>query len=138
MKTRITTLIAVMVLLALKTFAQSPVYVSGYLKSNGTYVEPHYRTSPNSTKIDNWSTSPNVNPYTGVQGTKTYNDYNNYGNNIPSNYSVPSIKPSYTPTYKPTYTPSYTPIYTPSYTPTYTPSYIPTSLPTYNWDSYFK
>ena len=57
-------------------FSQSKVYVKGYYKSNGKYVSPHYRTSPNNTVKDNWSTYPNVNPYNGKKGTKKYN--NNY------------------------------------------------------------
>ena len=44
--------------------------VKGYYKSNGTYVQPHYRSSPNSTTSDNWSTSGNTNPYTGEKGTR--------------------------------------------------------------------
>ena len=60
------------------SFAQSTVYVKGYVKNNGTYVQPYVRTSPNNTVKDNWSTYPNVNPYTGQTGTKTYNyNYNN-------------------------------------------------------------
>ena len=46
------------------------VRVRGYKKRNGTYVKPHYRTAPNATKSDNWSTKGNVNPYTGKPGTK--------------------------------------------------------------------
>ena len=46
----------------------SQVYVNGYLKKNGTYVEPHYRTEPNHTILDNWSTKGNINPYTGKEG----------------------------------------------------------------------
>lgn len=45
-------------------------YVSGYTRSNGTYVAPHYQTNPNSTTSDNYSTVGNVNPYTGAPGTK--------------------------------------------------------------------
>ena len=45
--------------------------VRGYTKKNGTYVAPHQRTSPNSTKMDNYSTKGNVNPYTGKAGTKS-------------------------------------------------------------------
>lgn len=48
----------------------STVPVRGYFKSNGTYVMPHYQTAPNATKLDNWSSKPNVNPYTGKQGAK--------------------------------------------------------------------
>jgi hypothetical protein len=45
-------------------------YTKGYTKSNGTQVKGYYRTSPNSTKNDNYSTQGNVNPYTGIAGTK--------------------------------------------------------------------
>jgi hypothetical protein len=46
----------------------SHVYVNGYYRSNGTYVQPHYRTAPNNTVNDNFSTLGNVNPYTGELG----------------------------------------------------------------------
>lgn len=49
--------------------AQKTVFVRGYVKSDGTYVQPSARTAPNSTKTDNWSSVPNVNPYTGKAGT---------------------------------------------------------------------
>lgn len=46
------------------------VRVRGYYKpSTGTYVSPSYRTSPNRSKLDNWSTKGNYNPYTGKRGT---------------------------------------------------------------------
>lgn len=71
-------------------FAQSSVYVSGYMKSNGTYVQPHYRSVPNNTVYDNYSTKGNINPYTGSVGTKSI--YSSYS--IPSysatSYSVPT------------------------------------------------
>ncbi len=45
------------------------IKVKGYFKpSTGTYVMPSYRTSPNRTKLDNWSTKGNYNPYTGKKG----------------------------------------------------------------------
>jgi len=53
------------------SFAQTNprhVQVNGYYKSNGTYVQPHHRTSPNNTNTDNFSTKPNINPYTGQMG----------------------------------------------------------------------
>ena len=49
---------------------RTPTHVNGYTKRNGTYIQPHYRTPPNNTKLDNWSTKGNVNPYTGKAGTK--------------------------------------------------------------------
>jgi len=45
-------------------------YVNGYTRSNGTYVEPYYKTSPNNSTFDNYSTKGNVNPYTGQAGTR--------------------------------------------------------------------
>lgn len=58
--------------------------VNGYYRKDGTYVQPHYRSSPDSSYNNNWSVSPNTNPYTGEQGTRrpTYNDQppgNNWG-----------------------------------------------------------
>src|ERR1700719_2346515 len=47
-------------------------YVHGYTRSNGTYVRPYYRSSPNRTVTDNLSYRGNVNPYTGATGTKHY------------------------------------------------------------------
>lgn len=44
--------------------------VKGYYKpSIGRYVAPHYKTTPNRTKFDNFSTKGNYNPYTGKKGT---------------------------------------------------------------------
>lgn len=51
-------------------FAQSSHLVQGYTRSNGTYVAPHYQTNADSTRMDNWTTRGNVNPYTGQEGTK--------------------------------------------------------------------
>ena len=39
-------------------------------RRTGSSVQPHVRTSPNRTKIDNWSTKGNVNPFTGKKGTR--------------------------------------------------------------------
>lgn len=46
------------------------VHVNGYFRSNGTYVAPHYQSSPDSSFYNNWSTKGNVNPYTGKAGTR--------------------------------------------------------------------
>jgi hypothetical protein len=46
------------------------VRVRGYTTKRGTYVMPSMRSSPNRTRTDNWSSRPNVNPYTGRAGTK--------------------------------------------------------------------
>jgi hypothetical protein len=47
-------------------------YVHGYTRSNGTYVRPYYRSSPNGTVGDNFSYRGNINPYTGAVGTNRY------------------------------------------------------------------
>jgi hypothetical protein len=61
--------------------AKGPVAVSGYTRSNGTYVQPHYRSAPDGNFQNNWSTSGNVNPYTGKAGTKT-SPPTNYGSDV--------------------------------------------------------
>ena len=60
------------VLLSLVSVEARDVAVRGYTKDNGTYVQPHHRSSPNEYKNDNWSTSGNSNPYTGQSGTNTH------------------------------------------------------------------
>ncbi len=62
------------------------VYVRGYVRRDGSYVAPHYRSAPDGNPYNNWSTYPNVNPYTGQQGTRT----------VPNPLLTPSA-PSYTP-----------------------------------------
>jgi hypothetical protein len=45
------------------------VRVGGYYKpSTGSYVMPSYRTSPNRSLLDNYSTRGNYNPYSGRKG----------------------------------------------------------------------
>jgi hypothetical protein len=78
-------LIAIALLLSFNTFADT--YVRGYTKQNGTYVEPHYRSSPNGTTLDNFSTKGNVNPYTGQAGTVDPYKID------AQPYSLPAIKP---------------------------------------------
>lgn len=50
--------------------ATAQVHVDGYTRRDGTYVAPHYRSSPDSTPFNNYSTQGNINPYTGQQGTQ--------------------------------------------------------------------
>ena len=47
-----------------------PRYQEGYYRNDGTYVQPHYKTQPNQTNWDNYSTLGNTNPYTYEYGTK--------------------------------------------------------------------
>ena len=50
--------------------AMAYVYVRPYCKSNGTCVRGHYRSNPDGNFYNNWSTYPNVNPFTGERGTR--------------------------------------------------------------------
>ncbi len=68
----------VIALISLVALSQTPQYVNGYYRSNGTYVQGYYRTKANNTIRDNYSTKGNINPYTGQRGTKTYYYSNNY------------------------------------------------------------
>jgi hypothetical protein len=60
--------------LAFSASAFAQVYVQGHTRADGTYVAPHYRSAPDSTKLNNYSTQGNVNPWTGKEGT--VNPYN--------------------------------------------------------------
>lgn len=64
------------------TYNSDSRYQSGYIRDNGTYVQPTYKTNPNSTNLDNYSTQGNSNPYNGNSGTRA-KDYStqslNYG-----------------------------------------------------------
>ncbi|MET3126262.1 hypothetical protein ABID42_001364 [Arcicella rosea] len=83
--------------------SSTDVHVNGYYRNNGTYVKPYYRTSPNKTNSDNFSTIGNTNPYTGKEGTiipdkipiSSDEDISNYISNIKSvpNNSL-QVKPS--------------------------------------------
>ncbi len=91
--------------------AFADVWVNGYYRSSGTYVQGHYRSNPDGNPYNNWSFPGNTNPYTGETAGGSVDAYlNNYGGS--SGYSpAPSYSPPPlllpTPTYTPTYSPSY-------------------------------
>jgi len=43
--------------------------VKGYTTKKGTYVAPYYKSTPNKSKFDNFSTKGNINPFNGKKGT---------------------------------------------------------------------
>jgi len=63
--------ISFMLVLAMPAEAKTVRVKSYYKPSTGSYVSPSYRTSPNKTKFDNYSTKGNYNPYSGKKGTKS-------------------------------------------------------------------
>lgn len=63
--------LAFLILVSSGTAEAKTISVKSYYKpSTRSYVMPSYRTSPNKTKLDNYSTKGNYNPYTGKTGTK--------------------------------------------------------------------
>jgi hypothetical protein len=46
------------------------ITTKGYTKSNNTYVDTYQSTKPNKTNLDNYSTSGNINPFTGKEGSR--------------------------------------------------------------------
>lgn len=44
------------------------IYIEGYTKKDGTFINGYYRSLPNKDKSDNWSTKGNINPFTGKKG----------------------------------------------------------------------
>jgi opacity protein-like surface antigen len=75
--------------IAMPAAGSAQVRVRGYTRSDGTYVAPHYRSSPNGTTSDNYSTRGNINPYTGQVGTRDPNA------RAPSPYAAPRTTPCY-------------------------------------------
>ena len=66
---KIILIIAVLLISGIAGSAEAAVRVKSYYKpSTGNYVQPYYRSTPNKTKLDNYSTKGNYNPYTGKRG----------------------------------------------------------------------
>ena len=92
-------LIILMKKIILKTFLSllifssvlADVYVNPYYRSDGTYVEGHYRSSPDSSVTNNWSYSGNQNPYTGEIGTNSYSGSSTFGSSSTLGGSCPAL-----------------------------------------------
>jgi hypothetical protein len=56
-------------LFSLASPARANVFVNSFFTKTGTFVASHFRSSPNKTIFDNYSTKPNINPFTGKKGT---------------------------------------------------------------------
>jgi hypothetical protein len=63
-------------------------YVNGYYRANGTYVQPYYQSNADGNVYNNYSTYPNVNPYTGQVGTHHYPGVNLVYGATPDDNSV--------------------------------------------------
>lgn len=65
-------IITIMLLVAITSPAfarKSTSHVRGHFTKKGTYVQPYYKTAPDQSTYNNWSTQGNMNPYTGKVGT---------------------------------------------------------------------
>lgn len=89
MKHFIFTLIAILSIsgAALAQSYGNSTYQNGYYRSNGTYVQGHYKTQSNGTNRDNYSTYGNTNPYTGKSGSRAQ-DYSTNANNYGSGHQI--------------------------------------------------
>jgi hypothetical protein len=67
--TKLICTIGLLAALALGALAGGQHRVRSYYRRDGTYVPEHYRTNPNSSRTDNWSSRGNYNPHTGEIGT---------------------------------------------------------------------
>ncbi len=89
-------LIGVSIILAPFAAIEAAVKVKGYYRKDGTYVQPHYRSAPDSNPFNNYSFPGNTNPYTGKTATGNVDTYlKNYANPTPSLPALPSL-PSFT------------------------------------------
>lgn len=86
MKKLLLLIVTFLVLLPSNVYA---VYVNGYYRSNGTYVNGYERTAPDGNPYNNYSYPGNYNPNTGnITGGSASSYLNNYYNT--SSYSSPS------------------------------------------------
>ncbi len=74
-------------ILAFAAFSQTQTYVNPYTKKDGSTIQGYYRTSPNKTNTDNYSTQGNSNPYTGQSGTRA-KDYSSEAGNYGSGQTI--------------------------------------------------
>ena len=62
--------VCMLTIFVLASVAEGAQRTRGYMKKNGTYVMLHYKTRKDGTRLNNYSTKGNINPYTGKKGYK--------------------------------------------------------------------
>jgi hypothetical protein len=105
--------VALFVTLTVSAAAQT--YVEPYYRKDGTYVQGHWRSSPDNNPRNNYSYPGNTNPYTGKTATGNSETYlQRYYDRSGSTNSRDNTRPSYSSPYSST--PSYSyPRYTSPY-----------------------
>ena len=63
---------AIFLALALPSISFADTYVRGYTKKDGTYVAPHFRSSPDNNIYNNYSSEGQTNPYTAKKGSQRH------------------------------------------------------------------
>ena len=86
------TLIGILIITVCLAFimpVEADVWVEGYYKDDGTYVEGHWRSDPDGNPYNNWSYPGNLNPYTGEVADGNPSTYlKNYNNTQNKNYPI--------------------------------------------------
>lgn len=67
--------LAVGLLLSITSIASADEYVRGYVRRDGTYVQPYMRSTPDNNPYNNYSFPGNTNPYTGQVAPGNPNSY---------------------------------------------------------------
>lgn len=70
MMAKITTALALLVLMTSTVSAAGSHSRKAHIRKDGTYVAPSRATNPDSTRSNNYSHKGNINPYTGKKGSK--------------------------------------------------------------------
>jgi hypothetical protein len=77
--------------MTLSMSASAQTHVSGYTRKDGTYVQPHWRSSPDRSPYSNYSYPGNTNPYTGRTATGRTDTYlERYYTRSGGTYRVPT------------------------------------------------
>lgn len=83
---------ALFLMLATASAMATDVYVQPHVRTDGTFVQGHYRTAPDRNIQNNYSTQGNINPYTGQEGTVDPYKQPSYQQPQPI-YQQPAYKP---------------------------------------------
>ena len=75
MKKLFTLLVSLALLLVATSVVFADQYIQGYTRKDGTYVQPHMRSSPDGNPQNNYSYPGNINPYTGQRATGNPDTY---------------------------------------------------------------
>ena len=89
-------LVGIALLFAVGTALAADQSLNGYYRKDGTYVQPYYRSTPNNSLYDNYSSKGIMNPWTGERGSER-NEYSTppvYNQSSPF-YTPPQTAPLY-------------------------------------------